>query len=292
MNIKTGKPLLFYSIAAIIIASVIRFFQYVSIIDFRTGFFTYGSETAGALIYIVLLAAAAGFAGLTVFGLKKSWTALTVSSDGMGSKATIILGASFLGSAISKFIYSIGLDTDAGDGFFEIVSSYAFAIALAALGLMLLKSSVPPFVTGIIMLISALYFFGSAVSLFTEDLVIKNHSDNLILLFIYILGTLFFVASARFYSRIETKLSRTREVITGGFAFIVSGMYVVSKLIALAFGGDAVKGMSGINADAVIVLLISGAFIITLCTTEQKSEINYLLPEKDDEEAEKEEKEE
>lgn len=284
MKAKTGKLFLIYSAAAIIVAAVIRFFQYVSIIDFNTGFFTYGSEKAGVLIYGVLLAFGIGFAVLTVFGARKKWTAATVSSDGMGSKATIILGASFLGSAICKFIDAMGLDMSTGDSFFEIVGSYTFAIALAALGLVLLKSSVPPFVTGVIMLLSALYFFGSAVSLFTEDLVIKNHSDNLILLFIYILGTLFFVASARFYSRIETKLSRPREIITGGFAFILSGTYVLSKLIALAFGGESVNGMSGISADAVIIMLVSGAFLVTICTTEQTSEIDYLLPEKDEEE--------
>lgn len=283
MKAKTGMPLLIYSAAAIIIAAVIRFFQYVSIIDFNTGFFIYGSEKAGTLIYIVLLTLGIGFALLTVFGVKKKWTATTVSSDGMGSKATIICGASFLIASVLKLIYSLSLDINT-DGFFKILSSYAFALAFAALGLMLLKSRVPSFVTGVIVLISALYFFASAVSLFTEDLVIKNRSDNLILLFIYILGTLFFAASARFYSRVETKLSRPREIITGGFAFILSGTYVISKLIALAFGGASVNGMDGINTDAATIMLVSGAFLITICTTKQTSEIDYLLPENDKEE--------
>ena len=40
MKTKTGKLFLIYFAAAIVIASVIRFFQYVTIIDYRTGFYT------------------------------------------------------------------------------------------------------------------------------------------------------------------------------------------------------------------------------------------------------------
>ena len=41
MKEKTGKLFLIYTAFAVIIASVIRFFQYVSVIDYETGFFFY-----------------------------------------------------------------------------------------------------------------------------------------------------------------------------------------------------------------------------------------------------------
>ncbi len=284
MKAKTGKLFIIYCAAAILIASVIRFFQYVTIMDFGTGFFTYGNGGAGALIYAVLFTAALGFIALTVFGVKKKWTATTVSSDGMDSKSTIIPGIAFLLSAALKVIETIGLD---GMGFFRLLSGYTCALALAALGLILLKSSKPPFVSGVVILVLSLYLFGCAVSLFTSDLIVKNRSDNLILLLIYVAATLFFVASARFYSRLETKLSRPREIITGGITFILSGVHIVSKLFAYAFGGDAILRMDSISFDAVIIFLVSGAFLVTISTTTQSAEIDYILPEKEeDDEAE------
>ncbi len=286
MKTKTGMLFLIYSLAAIIISSVIRFFQYVSIIDFSTGFYISGSEAAGALIYIVLAVFGAGFAALTAFGHKKRWTAVTVSSDGMDGKSTLITGTGYLLAAVVQFISAINLDNA---GLFKIVGSYALAIALAALGLCLMKSTVPPAVTGFINLLPSLYFFVTATELFTTDLTVKNRSDSLILLLTLVTGTLFFAALARFFARLETKYSRIRELIAGGFTFILSGTHVISKLIANIFGGDAVSGMDAISFDALMLMIVSGAFLITVCTTKQTKEIDYLLPEKKDDDEKHEE---
>ena len=42
---KTGLAALIFLGASLLAASVIRFFQYVSIIDFNTGFYLKGAET-------------------------------------------------------------------------------------------------------------------------------------------------------------------------------------------------------------------------------------------------------
>lgn len=286
MKTKTGMLFLIYSLAAIIISSVIRFFQYVSIIDFSTGFYISGSETAGALIYIVLAVFGAGFAALTAVGCKKRWTAVTVSSDGMGNKSTLITGTGYLLAAVVQFISAINLDNA---GLFKIVGSYALAISLAALGLCLMKSTVPPAVTGFINLLPSLYFFVTATELFTTDLTVKNRSDSLILLLTLVIGTIFFAALARFFSRLETKYSRIRELITGGFAFMLSGTHVLSKLIAYIFGSGTVAGMDSISSDALMLMIISGAFLITVCTAKQTKEIDYLIPEKKDDDDKNEE---
>lgn len=275
MKTKTGMLFLIYSLAAIAVSSVIRFFQYVSIIDFSTGFYIMGSETAGCLIYIILAAFGLGFAALTIIGHKKKWTATTVSSDGMGSKATLIPGVAYLIAAVVQFVGAMNLDNA---GFFRVIGSYALAISFAALGLCLMKSTVPPAVTGFINLLPALYFFTMATTLFTTDLTVKNRSDSLILLLTLVVGTLFFAAVARFFARLETRHSRSRELITSGFAFILSGTHVLSKLLAYAFGGDAVSGIDSISFDALVLMVISGAFIITVCTAKQSKEIDYLLP--------------
>ena len=284
MKTKTGKLFIIYPAAAVLIASVVRFFQYVSVIDYRTGFFLKGSEAAGNLIYIILAVLLVGFLGLIILGAKRKWTAVTVSSSGMGSKATIFLGISYLLSAVIK-VYE--LFSAEGYSFFKTLALSASLIFFAALGLMLMKSTVPPAFTGFFLVIPCLMCFFLAVELFMSDLVIKNHSDSLILLFVFVFGTLFFANSARFYGRLEAKISRPKEIFMAGAAFIFSGVHVVSKLIALLFGGNTVSdmahlGMDKISPDALVIMLISGVFLGVTAFTEQTAEIEYLPEEKDE----------
>ncbi len=279
MKEKTGKLFFIYNIIAVLIAAVVRFFQYVSIIDYKTGFFASGTEAMGLLIYIVFVAAIAGFAGLIILGYKKKWTATTVSSDGMNNKATVFLGISFLIAAVLK-LYQ--LFSENGGTIFRTIAMGAAVIFFAALGLMLMKSTVPPAVTGFLNIFPTLIMFSQAIELFMGDLVIKNRSDNLILLLIYVSGTLMFASMARFYARLESKYSRARELFVTGAAFIFSGGYVVAKLLAVLFGGDAVTGMSGISPDAIAIMLISGTFLGVVSFTEQHKEIEYIVEKKEE----------
>lgn len=279
MKEKTGKPFLIYTAAAVVVASVIRFFQYVSIMDYETGFFASGTEAMGLLVYIVFAVACAGLLALVILGTKKKWTSTTVSSAGMDSKATIFLGISYLAAAVLK-VYDLFSST--AGSIFETIATVAAALFFAALGLMLMKSTVPPAVSGFLNIFPTLMMLAQAIELFMSDLVIKNRSDNLILLFVYVSATLFFAASARFYSRLEAKTTRPREILVAGFAFIFSGTHVISKLLAILFGGSTVAGMSGISPDAVSVMLISGTFLAVICTTAQHSEIEYIVEKKEE----------
>lgn len=279
MKEKTGKLFLIYTACAVIIASVIRFFQYVSVIDYETGFFLKGSEPMGNLVYIVLAVLIAGLVALVIFGNIKKWTATTVSSAGMGSRATIILGSSYLVAALMK-VYQ--LFTAEGGNLFRTVAMVAAALFFAAMGLLLMKCTVPPAVSGFLNIFPSLIMFSQAIELFMGDLVIKNRSDNLILLFIYLSATLFFAGTVRFYGRIETKTSRPREIIMAGLTFIFSGTHVISKLLALAFGGEAVQGMDAVSPDAVAAMAVSGAFLAVICTTVQKQEIEYIVEKKEE----------
>ncbi len=279
MKEKTGKLLLIYPAIAVIIASAVRFFQYVSVIDFKTGFFLKGSEPMGNLIYIILAVAIAGLLAITFIANKKKWTAITISSDGMSSKATIFLGASYLVGAVMK-LYQ--LFTQESDSLFKTVAMVAAVGFFAAMGLMLMKSTVPPEVSGYLNIFPSLIMFSQASELFMNDLVIKNHSDNLILLFVYVTGTLFFASMVRFYGRIETKLSRVKEIIMAGLAFIFSGVHVIAKLLAILFGGDSVLGMSAVSPDAVSIMLISGTFLAVICFSEQHRAIEYIVEKKEE----------
>ncbi len=283
MKAKTGKFFLIYTAAAVIVLSVIRFFQYVSVMDYETGFFRKGAEPMGNLIYILLAVMLSGLLALVIIGTKKKWTAVTVSSAGMGSKATIYLGASYLIASVLK-LYQ--LFTGESGGFFRTAAMGAAVIFFAAVGLMLMKSTVPPAISGFLNIFPTLIMFVQAIELFMGDLIIRSRSDNLLLLFVYISATLFFAGCTRFYGRLETKLTRSREIFMAGAAFIFSGMLVISKLLALAFGGNDVQGMDPISPDAAAVMVISGVFLAVICTTEQNQEIEYIIEKKEEKESE------
>ncbi len=281
MKTKTGMLFIIYAAAAVLIASVVRFFQYETIIEPNTGFFVDGCEAMGVLIYIILAVFGALLIALTIVGKKKGWTPLTVSSDGMSSKSTIIAGAAYLVAALVAVVAVLNMESG-----FKLFSTVGLALSFGIIGFCLIKNSVPPMFTGFVNLYPALYFFMLSTELFTSDLVVKNRSDSLILLLVYVTATLFFASGARFYARLETRFSRSREMILGGFAFVLSFVHVFSKLFALIFGENAAGAMSPIGLNEVIVLVVSAGFIAMVCTTAQTKEIDYIVEEKK-EEAEK-----
>lgn len=271
MKTKSSKAVMIYLLIAVIIASVIRFFQYVTIMDFGTGFYKRGTEAMGALIYIILAVAAIGYIMLTIIRKKAGDAAFTLSSDGMGSHATQDLGVACMLSAVMmviKAVSSTGLD---------MIISCVAVVLLGAVGFLMMKNVVPPAATGHLLLVYAVYMFVVTATFFNSDLIILNHSDNLVLLITYVLFTLFLASLARFCSRLETKNSRIVQIILGGLTFISSGTHVIPKLLALLFGGDAVKGIEGVAPDAVAALFVSGAFISMIFLTTKKKDIVYLI---------------
>lgn len=257
--------------ASVLAASVIRFFQYVSIIDFNTGFYLSGAEGAGMLIYIALAVFGAVFIALAVVGKKSGADAYSFSSEGMGDKATIPLGIFYLIGAVTGLFSLFG-----GSDLFGTAVSGVSCIALGASGLLLLNNKIPPKLIGYIQLLAAVCWFFKTSAFFSKDLVILNHSENLIDLMGYIMATLFITASARFFSRVETKYSRMREIISAGLTFILSGTALISKTAAILFGGSAVKGVGDVNFDMATAFAISLGFIITVFTAKKEKEIEYI----------------
>lgn len=276
MKTTSSKILPVFAVGAVLICSIIRFFQYVSIMDFETGFYNKGSEPAGNLIYIVLFLSWALFIVLCILGKKKGDAAYSVSSDGMGSHATQFLGVSMLVGAFLVVMNAFG-----EEALTVKCATFVSAAALLAAGFVLLKNTIPPAYTGAMMVIYAVYVFLRTCNFFMSDLVILNHSDTLITLLAYVFFCAFLASTARFYARLETKHSRMREIITTGAAFIFSAVHVISKLLALAFGGKTVQGMSGINTDIAAAAIITGTFLFVLFFTKKSKDIEFLMEEPD-----------
>lgn len=267
-----------FLLVGVLAACALRFFQYMSVIDFSTGFFYDGAELAGILIYVLMGVIAAVSVVLLVMGSKKGGTPYTVASDGMGSHATQVLGLSeMLGALIIAVKFFDGCTT------LRAVCSGGIALILLVSGLIQLRNIVPPTVTGHIKIAAAALMFPIIAEYYEDDLIMHQRSDKLIVMLSYIMIGAFFASVSRFYSRLETPNSRMREFITSTMTFIVCAVHVVPKLLAYAFGGTAVKGMAEPDLIVSAGLLISGAFIATLFFTKKTKEI---IPVMYDEEAE------
>ena len=267
---KFSKTAPIFLLISVLLASGLRFFQYVSILDFDTGFFTKNSETAGLLIYIMMILAAVIYVILLLLDKKNGSAAFSVSSDGMGSHATQVLGLSEMAGA---FIIAYGLLVRVSGYYTRYYFIGAIAVLLLITSFLLLKNTVPPTITGHLKLVCAALMFFSIAELYEADLILIRRSDRLILMLAYIFAGAFFASTARAYSRVEMRNSRLRELITAGFTFILCGVHLIPKLLAYAFGGSAVAGMEPIDPLVAAVAVISGAFIGTLYFTKKTKDI-------------------
>ncbi|MCM1333518.1 MAG: hypothetical protein NC237_00520, partial [Eubacterium sp.] len=237
---------------------------------------------AGLFFRALTLAAAVGFAVLCFVGERRRWTAFTVASDGMGARATLALGLFYLAAAAVMLFSMVRAGLS--------ILSLAAAIGFAAVALMMLKNSAAPAVAGLLQVALSLLLFFKTIEIFNADLVIGNRSDSLLLLLSYVFGALFFASSARCYARIETKHSRLRELILAGLTLLFSGAGLFAKLLSALFGGAKTLGVPAPDPTAAALLLISLGFIASLCFTEQKKAIVYLVTEVEEKKAKKQKK--
>ncbi len=272
MKTRSGIFIPIIAAAAAVILSVIRFFQYMSLMDFSTGYFLKGSEFGGVLIYICMCAFAAIFIAVSVILKKKGPSGYTVASDGMGSHATQFLGFSELIAAVLTMlpIFTGKLET------FRFIGTTIAALALLVSGFLLLRNIVPPAATGHLKLILTVYLFIRSAEVFNSDLIVLNHSDKLIELIASMASMAFMASLARFYARVETKRSRIREIIFAGITVIASGTHIIPKLLAYMFGGDVTAGMSGINTDVAACFIMSVVFLFVVFCTDNRKEIEFV----------------
>lgn len=273
---KKGLPILITAVFGAIVCSVIRFFQYVTILDFETGFFTRESGFAGTIIYAALALFGAAVVFLAIFGFKRGWTATTAACDGLGSKATLIQGICWLAAAAVQCIGFVGSDG------ISLIGGIISAVSLAAVGFLLLKNSVPPKAAGLINLVPALCLFLRLTRFFSSDIIIKSHSESLILLLGYVFGVLFLASMARFFTGLETKYARLREVMTACFTLVLTLTHVIARTLGLICGGESLSGMGGIDPTAASLAALSLGWLVTVCCFSQHKSANFISEKTDD----------
>ena len=266
MKKTSNKLIVIVAAVTAVMCGIIRFFQITGITDVTTGWFMDGADFGCLMIYAALALSAIIFIVLAVIGKNKGDAAYTLSSDGMGNNATRFLGmAEFLGGLLiaSQII---------GDNKpMQIIAIAAASLSLLASGFIQLGRIEPPAITGHLKLLTALAFFLRTTDFFNSDLTVLYHAENLIVLLSYVGATFFFASSARFYSRLETRKSRLREVIAAGIAFLLSMAHTVSDLPVMLFGSEGMKQFAPLSMDTAAVAVISGTFLFVLfCTTKKK----------------------
>lgn len=276
-----------FLLVGVIACAVLRFFQYVSILDFETGYFTENGGSAGILIYILMCIVAVVYVALLIVGKKKGEAAYLVSSDGMGSHATQILGG---GDILAAFVIAWGLLTSGGVSGLRLVCAGGIGIILLVTGFLLLKNIVPPPITGHIKVLAAALLFPVIAEHYESDLIMIRRSDKLIVMISYVFIGAFFASVARMFSRIETPNSRLRELVTSGFTFILCATHTLPKLLAYAFGGTAAAGMAPLDTICAAGMIVSGAFIGTLFFTEKKKDIIPVVYDEDEDKKKKKKK--
>lgn len=284
---KSSKVVPVFLLLGVIACAVLRFFQYVSILDYETGFFTKNGETAGILIYVLMAVVAVVYTLLLIVGRKKGEAAYLVSSDGMGDHATQVLGAAEI---VSAFVIAYGSFTTEGISAIRMICTGGIALILLICGFLLLKNIVPPTITGHLKILAAALVFPIIAEYYESDLIMIRRSDKLIVILAYVFIGAFFASAARAYSRIETPNSRLRELVTSGMTFIICSTHALPKLLAYAFGGTAVSGMASLDYVCTAGMLLSGVFIGTLFFTRKKKDIIPVVYDEEEEKKEKQEK--
>ena len=268
MKTKSNKLILTFAAASALICATVRFFQIMTLTDFENGFFFRGSELGGALGYVLLGVCAVLLILLAFLGRKRGNSAYFVSSDGMGSNATRGLGAGeMIGGLLIGFRVTQGLDV------FSMICEVILAAVFIISGAALMGRIKPPKFTGHIKLIAALFLFFRAATLFNSDLLIRQHAENLIVLFSLVLFSAFTAASARFYARVESKNTRLGEISLAAVTFLFSATHVISDLFAMAFGGAGASAFVSLSFEAAAAAVISGSFLVVIFFTEKKKDV-------------------
>lgn len=232
---KNSRLAFVFAGCAAVVAVILRFFQYASVIDFETGFFTEGSGIAGNIIYILFaLAFVLGIVGAAADCRRKS-TAFTKSADMLSSSSTLLVGAAYV---IGGIFFAVSAYTALPQLGFQLISMATLALALLVIGFLLLSSKKIPPVAGYLQLVPTITLTCHAAVYFTSDLVIKRMSDQLVGMLADIVMVLLCLAFGRYLTGNEARLTRGKLIVYAVVEIVLSASITLGKLLFMLFGGD------------------------------------------------------
>ena len=219
-------------IISAVIALGIRVFQILVVVDYNEmGFFSADADflyTSG--LYLFLGAAAIFVIIGSIVDKKVGSAAFTRPAASLTPGQTAALGIAFLIGACLR-LYELVFRFN-GFGLSFIGEALIFVL-FAAIGFIILGSRKLKPLVGYLHIIICISCTLKAAALFMQDTIIIRVSDELLLLLSYVAAVLFFLALGRFITGNESKLTRHKLFVFGGFTAVLSLCSSLAGYIAL-----------------------------------------------------------
>lgn len=258
---KNSKLALIFAVVTTLAAIVIRFFQYVSVIDYSTGFFTEGSGIAGYCVYLVFALTLALGITAAVIDKKRGSAAFEKSAATLSPSGTLLVGAAYI---IGGIFFAFSAYNALSEGGFQLISMIILALSTFVIGFLLLSRKKIPAATGYLQLVPTIVLTCHAAVYFTSDLVIKRMSDELISMLADIIMVFLCLCFGRFLSNNEAKLTRRKTVAYAVTELALASSLTLGKLAAMLLGGDAAANMPALDCEYFGLLIISAAILAVL----------------------------
>lgn len=226
-----------------VVAVLFRVFQLLKVVDYNEmGFFGTYTDTSGFLavngLYLLL-----GFTViLLIIGViidkKIGGSSFSRPAASLTSKQTVVLGVAFLIGACLR-LYELMLRFNSPDlGF---IGEALIFLLFTIIGFIILGSKRMRPIVGYLHIVICISYTLKAAVLFMQDTIIVRVSDELLLLLSYVASVLFFLALGRFIAGNESRLTRQKLFIFGGFTVLLSLCASLAGYIALAINTDHIR---------------------------------------------------
>ena len=230
-------------ITAVIIAAAavaLRVSQLLGVVDYtEMGFFKADADFWEANgLYLLLAGAAVMFILAAVIDKKIGSTAFSCSAETLVSKQTAALGIAFIFGACLR-LYDLVFSFDrsmtlTAKTLIPLIGEALIFLLLTIIGFIVLGSRKMKRATGYLYLFICISYTMKAAELFMKDTIIVRVSDELLLLLSYVASVLFFLALGRFISGNESKFTRFKLFVFGGYTVTLSLCSSLAGYIALA----------------------------------------------------------
>lgn len=218
-----------------VIAVLIRVFQLLAVVDYNEmGFFSTSEDVSGFLAANVLYLLLGFTMILLIIGAiidkKIGSIAFTRPATSITPKQTAVLGVAFLTGACLR-LYELVLRFNNPDlGF---IGDALIFVLFMIIGFVILGSKKFRPTVGYLHIIICISYTLKAAVLFMQDTIIVRVSDELLLLLSYVAAVLFFLALGRFIAGNESKFTRHKLFIFGGFTVLLPLCASLAGYIAL-----------------------------------------------------------
>lgn len=250
-----------------VIAVLIRVFQLLVVVDYNEmGFFSTTTDISGFLaangLYLLL-----GFTVIlliigAILDKKIGSSSYVRSAASLTPKQTAVLGVAFLIGACLR-LYELALNFNNPDlGF---IGEALIFLLFIIMGFVILCSKKFKPAVGYLHIIICISYTLKAAVLFMQDTIIVRVSDELLLLLSYVASVLFFLALGRFITGNESRLTRHKLFIFGGFTILLSLCASLAGYIAFAINTEHIgKHMAMHPLSETGTAIVALAVILTI----------------------------